>query len=103
MDSLNKLEEMINSFPPNYDLLKKTIINQVNIAKAEFEDFKSRSITWGISDFAKRARQLKGDSWKNFFNEVLFEQQLLLMIKNHDGNDGISWSTIDFYLYQCLK
>ena len=104
MDSLYKLKGLVDStlFLNNTDFTKlmKHAVSQV---EKEFEDWRTRSITWSILDFAERARQLKGDNWKEIYDEDLFQEELESMIDGHDANNGINWDTVDAYLDNCKK
>jgi len=63
-----------------------------------------RSITWTVGDFEERARILKGDEWRSHYDEDKFDEALLVMIDDHDANNGITWDSIDVYLdMMCLK
>ena len=39
-----------------------------------------------------------GDNWEDTYDSSKFADALDEMIDNHDANNGISWSTIDYYL-----
>ena len=43
------------------------------------------------------------DNWEQLYDKSKFAEQLEKMIKNHDANHGITWLTIEEYLYQCRK
>ncbi len=105
---IKELEEMINSFPPTYDLIKKAIHSKIAELKYSIDHEYTprwRSIPWNVEDFKGRAEQLKeANPKKNYiFDETKFEDALEQMIKKHDANLGISWETVDIYLREyCL-
>ena len=103
MNSLDKLEEMINSFPLHFGKkLQQNLLSTLKEARLEEEEYKARSVSWSILDFEGRAKDLAGKNWKEVYNPELFQDALHKMIKNHDCCDGITWNTIDFYLnYLC--
>lgn len=103
MDSLNKLEEMIKSFPPSFGLVKTELLNQVQKVKEEFEDFDSRSVSWSVADFRGRAQDIYGTNWKHYFDPEKFDDALGKMISKHDASLGISWDTVDYYLDEYCK
>lgn len=37
-------------------------------------------------------------TWEDLYDKNTFHEALDDMINHHDANDGISWSTIDYYL-----
>lgn len=106
---IKELEEMIDSFPPDYELIKKSLQAKVAVIKLEIENNyvpKWRSVSWSIGDFKVRAQQLaENKPERNYiFNESKFEYALEKMIDKHDATIGITWHTVDFYLMQyCLK
>ena len=57
-----------------------------------------RTISWSTEDFESRAKDMLGDDWENTYDSSKFADALDEMIDNHDANNGISWSTIDYYL-----
>lgn len=66
------------------------------------DDYKAY-IIWSVEDFKEMALQLKGENWKDFYNEDNFPEALDLMIKNHDCDFGITWDTIKTYLNNYCK
>jgi hypothetical protein len=61
-------------------------------------------IYWSVIDFQYRAEKLKGENWREFYNEEEFENALATMCDKHDANIGITWDSIDYYLdYMCKK
>ena len=57
-----------------------------------------RTISWSTADFESRAKDMLGDNWEDTYDSSKFANALDEMIDNHDANNGISWSTIDYYL-----
>lgn len=103
MESLDKLEEMINSFPLTLELVKSGLMHHIKEARKEIQDIKDRSITWSVEDFEYRALDVHGTDWEKYFDKGLFENALYDMIQNHDCNNGITWDIIDCYLDNCKK
>lgn len=107
MDSLNKLEEMISSFPLHFGKdLQQVLLSTVRQAKIEKEEYLLRSISWNVLDFEGRATHFQKEfPEKNYiFDENKFEDALQKMIKDHDATVGITWDTVDFYLKEyCLR
>ena len=61
-------------------------------------------VIWSVEDFKWQAEQLKGENWRNFYDESKFEAALDSMIKNHDAEYGITWSSVNFYLNEmCIN
>jgi len=106
---IKELEEMIDSFPPDYELIKKSLQAKVAVIKLEIESNyvpRWRSISWNVEDFKGRAEQIvKNNPSRNYvFDESKFEDALEEMISKHDATIGVTWDTIDFYLMEyCLK
>lgn len=104
MDSLDKIRELIDS-----TLLLKTtdfaivIKHHLSQAEKEFEDWKKRSVSWDVSDFEWRAKDVHGADWEKYFDKDLFEEALIAMIHQHDATIGITWDTIDAYLEYCKR
>jgi len=109
LKKLRELEEMTNSFPPEYLLIKRAFISKINEVQHEINSeysLKSRSVSWSVLDFKGRAEQIvKANPTKHYvFDDSRFEDVLEKMISKHDCNIGITWNTIDFYLMKyCLK
>jgi hypothetical protein len=104
MESLDKLKEMINSFPsPTFNLIKIELNTQIKEVEKEIEDLKSRSIAWSVGDFKSQAQNIEGDDWKSVYDETLFQEALENMIDQHDSVTGINWDVIDVYLEKCKK
>lgn len=106
---IKELEEMIDSFPPTYDLVKKGLKAKLEVIRVDVEEnyvLRDHSVTWGVEDFKNRVLHLQEvfPEKKYIFDETKFEESLEEMISNHDANYGITWETIDYYLLQdCLK
>lgn len=103
LESIDKLEEQIKSFPPSFGLVKQELLNSIIKIKQEYKALQDRSITWGVDDFEARAGEIKGPNWKDFYDEDKFQEALEDMISNHDANNGINWDTIDYYLYDICR
>ena len=104
MKSIIILEEMINSLPPEYLLIKKGLLSAVNKIEEDIKDnyvLREHSVTWGVLDFVSRAENAEGEGWKKVYDEEAFEDELISMISNHDASVGITWDTIDYYLENC--
>lgn len=76
---------------------------RLDIALKIANKFDERSISWAAEDFAQRAEEEEGDDWRDMYDESKFDNALLLMIKNHDCNNGITWTDIDHYLETYCK
>lgn len=80
-------------------------------------DIESRSITWDVVDFEQRAREI--EEWefdKNFddmdvevpeefmlYDRSKFSEALVIMMKEHDCNNGITWDTVEYWLNEFCK
>lgn len=105
MKHIDNLEEMINSLPPEYLLVKKALLSEVNKIKEDIADnyvLRKHSVIWSVLDFVSRA-EMHGSNWREYFDETLFEKQLKLMIYKHDATVGITWDSVDEYLHNCKK
>jgi len=60
----------------------------------EFENYKSRSVTWSVCDFT----DLDKDGWQ--ITEEQAQNALNDMLHHHDANLGITWDTVDYYYEQ---
>lgn len=109
---LDKLEEMINSFPPDFKLIKEGLISLINQAKQDFDENwvpRERSITWGVDDFISRAQdaeergETEGLTWQEYYDEEAFEEACIEMVRRHDANYGITWDSIDCALEDCKR
>lgn len=104
MKSIIILEEMINSLPPEYLLIKKALLSEVNKIKEDIADnyvLREHSVTWGVLDFVSKAEKIYGENWEIVYNKELFEDELISMINKHDATIGITWDTIDYHLDNC--
>ncbi|MCW3159679.1 hypothetical protein [Chryseobacterium oryctis] len=54
-------------------------------------------IIWKEEHFEQKAKELEKSSDKTF-DRSLFTKALYEMIKNHNRDEGISWSTVEYYL-----
>ena len=69
------------------------------IAKIECLEPGMESIKWSIKDFKIKAIALTDeDVWQNYYDESKFNSALKAMIKNHDADEGINWTTVHTYL-----
>lgn len=108
--SLKELEEMVISFPSNFDLVKQELLNKIKQVKLEYVD-RDTSVSWSIEDFEHRAEETwtlherpSAISWEDVYDKDEFEHALISMVNNHDASLGICWDTIDYYLDSyCLK
>lgn len=101
MESLDKLKEVIMSLPSSSD--KHNLKVYIHQLEKEFEDYQSRSVTWGIADFQNQAEKFEGKNWREVYDETAFEEALYEMIEQHDATTGINWDVIDVYLDSCKK
>lgn len=60
----------------------------------KYDDLDSRSVTWSVIDFMSQ----EIDGWQ--ISEDQAADALYDMIQNHDASIGISWDTVDEYIYQ---
>lgn len=60
-------------------------------------------ITWSIEDFEMTAYRLKGNNWKDYYNQEQFQATLDKMIDKHDAQWGINWDIIEYYLNEYCK
>lgn len=67
------------------------------------EFYYEASVTWTTEDFADKAELLGGLLWETMFDKTKFKDALILMIKEHDANYGINWSTVEMYLNKYCK
>ena len=68
-------------------------------AKIECLEPGMESIKWSVKDFKIKAIALTDeDVWQDYYDESKFNTALKAMIKNHDANEGINWTTIQMYL-----
>jgi hypothetical protein len=96
------MEEMIDSFPPTYDLLKKGLLSKLKQIEDSYV-LSDYSVTWGVEDFKYRAEHIEGENWREVYDESLFNEVCIQMIDEHDATIGISWDSIDVYLNDHCK
>ena len=56
------------------------------------------AIIWKVEHFEQKAKELEQKSNKKLYDRSLFEKALYEMIKNHNRDEGISWSLVAYYL-----
>ena len=61
---------------------------------ADAEEKLNHSITWSVEDIVSRADEVNITISEEDASEIL-----RVMIAEHDSNNGITWETIDGYLY----
>ncbi len=61
------------------------------------------AIIWKVEHFEQRAKELEQKSSKELYDRSLFEKALYEMIKNHNRDEGITWSTVEDYLTKLCK
>jgi hypothetical protein len=97
---INNLKELLKWS----DRLGSDEIMVINENINYLKEIQKRSITWSSHDFKRLAIQFKGDDWANYFDESLFNEAIEIMINKCDYNEGISWQTAKWYLYEyCSK
>lgn len=87
-----------------------TSLNQIAIIRFEKDEVKtievaepySRSISWSVEDFVNKAEGIEED-WREIYDEEKFSDALDNMIEHHDANEGIGWSTVQYYLDEFCK
>ena len=82
-------------------------------AQIKYNNPGERGVYWSVKDFESEARDRyflhsdnfpKARSWKDIYNEKLFESALTQMMYHHDASVGINWVSVDYYLDKvCLK
>lgn len=106
------VNQAIDDFENNPKKFKENKFVPIEFFYSYIKELQNRSITWDISDFEQRARENESSEFNlNFsdfvksvpqkyrvYNRKAFDKTLMLMIKEHDCNNGISWETVDFYL-----
>lgn len=75
-------------------------VKELEAKIAELEEQLSRSIIWCIDDFEYRARERESNGI-HLYDRSKFEDALSDMIRKHDAELGISWTTVDCYLDEC--
>lgn len=96
----------------------KPNVVSVNFVFRLLNDLRDRSVSWSVKDFEDRAKNLEELEAELFlddskigvpseyrvYDRSKFNEALLLMIRNHDANIGISWDVIDVYLNRyCIQ
>jgi len=61
------------------------------------------AIIWKVEHFEQKAKELEQESSKKLYDRNRFEKALYEMIKNHNRDEGISWSTVEYYLTTFCK
>ena len=61
------------------------------------------AIIWKVEHFEQKAKELEQESSKKLYDRNRFEKALYEMIKNHNRDEGISWSTVEYYLNAFCK
>ena len=61
------------------------------------------AIIWKVEHFALKAKELEQNSGNKLYDRTLFQKALYEMIKNHNRDEGISWSTVEYYLNAFCK
>ncbi|MGC4129274.1 MAG: hypothetical protein QM564_06875 [Bergeyella sp.] len=56
------------------------------------------AIIWKEEHFEQKAKELEKASGEYFYDRNKFTSALYEMIKNHNRDEGISWSTVKYYL-----
>ena len=117
-NALSKLIDNVHGWNNFFELSNediKQIVSKTKIKLPIIEET-TKAIYWSTKDFEKQAEEnfneLKKeysneyqhlDNWEQLYDKSKFAEQLEKMIKNHDANHGITWLTIEEYLYQCKK
>jgi hypothetical protein len=65
--------------------------------------FPIRIISWCVKDFEQKASEIEENAGKKIFDRSKFLDALSEMIAKHDCNFGISWDTVECYLYENCK
>ena len=61
------------------------------------------SIQWSVEDFEMKAWDMCGDDWENIYDKEKFPAALVVMIDNHDCNNGVTWDDVEYYLDEYCK
>ncbi|MDD2987135.1 hypothetical protein [Flavobacterium sp.] len=56
------------------------------------------AIIWSVEDFETRAQALEKGENGLIYERNSFENALVKMIDNHRKEEGINWSTVEYYL-----
>ena len=73
---------------------------KLNKLEKEFEQYKKESIKWGTYDFISCGQNFDPPIE---ISEEMAQYYLELMIEQHDCNNGITWSTVEDYLYNAVN
>lgn len=110
--SIDELKSMYKELVEIYNKLSGTILTKERVVKTKtavlckihelelgiisqnIKNPVTRTISWSTEDFARIAFEKKGESWRDFYDESMFEEALNNMIKNHDPIYGITWETV---------
>lgn len=61
------------------------------------------AIIWKVEHFEQKAKEREQKSSNELYDRNRFEKALYEMMKNHDRDEGISWSTVEYYLTEFCK
>lgn len=64
----------------------------------ELNNLANECVRWSVDDFKQQAILNKGEDWKEWYDEELFEEALHAMTSKHDASIGINWDVVDCYL-----
>ena len=82
-------------------LINKGVTEFLSGGQGGFDRLCGRCVYELKKEYPKEYQHL--DNWEQLYDKSKFAEQLEKMIKNHDANHGITWLTIEEYLYQCKK
>ncbi|MDO3425489.1 hypothetical protein QWT87_11360 [Chryseobacterium sp. APV1] len=60
-------------------------------------------LIWKEEHFEQKAKELEGKAGYSLFDRDKFTPALYKMINNHNRYEGISWSTVEYYLTEFCK
>lgn len=61
------------------------------------------AIIWKVEHFEQKAKEREQKSSNELYDRNRFEKALYEMMKNHNRDEGISWSTVEYYLTEFCK
>lgn len=61
------------------------------------------AIIWKVEHFEQKAKEREQKSSNELYDRNRFEKALYEMMKNHNRGEGISWSTVEYYLTKFCK
>jgi len=61
------------------------------------------AIIWKVEHFEQKAKEREQKSSNELYDRNRFEKALYEMMKNHNRDEGISWSTVEYYLNTFCK